>query len=149
MVFQTTPPREIDTNALVHAQREELEKHDAAQALIRRLSDGDTPWAIPVFCISEFPRVVTNRRFFRPPTTLDVALDTINVLLESLSVQLLGPGDRYWPFFRDVMHRANVSGNLVYDAQIVTVCLERGFQTIVSEDRDMLRIEGIEVVPIA
>ena len=91
MVFQTTPPREIDTNALVHAQREELEKHDAAQALIRRLSDGDTPWAIPVFCISEFPRVVTNRRFFRPPTTLDVALDTINVLLESLSVQLLAP----------------------------------------------------------
>ncbi len=102
MVFRTETPIAIDTNVLVHAQREELEKHDAAQALLRRLSDGDTPWGIPVFCIGEFLRVVTNRRFFRPPTPLSVALDTISVPLKSPSVQLLVPGDGYWSIFNRV-----------------------------------------------
>ena len=148
MVFQTETPIAIDTNVLVHAQREELEKHDAAQALITRLSEGDTPWGIPVFCIGEFLRVVTNHRFFRPPTPLNVALDTIGVPLRSPSVRLLRPGDRYWKIFNRVALQADVSGNLVFDAQIAAVCIEHGFQTIVSEDSDMHRFEGIEAVPI-
>ena len=144
------PPLAIDTNVLAHAQREELEKHDAAQALIGRLAAGDTPWAIPVFCIGEFLRVVTHRGVFDLPTPLDEALKVIDsLLMRSPSVRLLRSGDRYWRIFNRVALRANVSGNLVFDAQIAAVCLEHGFQTIVSEDRDMQRFEGIEAVPIA
>ena len=148
MASRTTPPIAIDTNVLVYAHREEMDKHDAAQALIGHLVAGGTPWGIPVFCIGEFLRVVTNRSFFPVPTPLDVALDTIDGLLRSPSVRLLRPGESYWGIFRRVALQANVSGNLVFDAQIVAVCLEHGYRAIVSDDRDMRRFDGIEAVPL-
>ena len=148
MASPPTTPIAIDTNVLVYAQREEMEKHDAAQSLIDHLVAGDTPWGIPVFCIGEFLRVVTNRGAFRPPTPLDKALGVIDSLLQSPSVRLLRPGDRYWKIFNQVATQANVSGNLVFDAQIVAVCLEHGFRAIVSDDRDMRQFEGLEAVPI-
>ena len=139
----------IDTNVLVYAYREEMNRHSDASRLIHRLAEGDGPWAIPVFCVSEFLRVVTHRRVFRPPTPLNVALDAIDDLLQSPSVRLLRPGNGYWPIFNQVMRQASVAGNLVFDAQIVAVCLEHGVQTLISEDRDLRGFEGIEAVPIA
>ena len=100
----------IDTNVLVYAYREEMSKHNDASGLIHRLAEGDTPWAIPVFCVSEFLRVVTHRRVFRPPTPLNAALGTVDDLLQSPSVRLLRPGDGYWPIFNQVATQANVSG---------------------------------------
>ena len=149
MASPTTTPTAIDTNVLVYAQRREMDKHDAAQALISRLVAGDTPWGIPVFCIGEFLRIVTNPNFFPVSTPLNVALDTINGLLRSPSVRLLQPSGKYWPIFNRIALQANVSGNLVFDAQIVAVCLEHGFQAIVSDDRDIRRFEGIQALPIA
>ena len=148
MASPTATPIAIDTNVLVYSQRQEMERHDAARALITRLSEGDTPWGIPVFCIGEFLRVVTNPNFFPMPTSLEIALEAIDVLLQSPNARLLRPGDKYWKIFNQVATHANVSGNLVFDAQIVAVCLEHGFRTIVSDDRDMQRFEDIDTVPI-
>lgn len=44
--------------------------------------------------------------------------------------------------------RTGVSGNLVFDAQIVTLCLEHGVRIIRSNDRDFLRFREIEVQPL-
>lgn len=148
MTLWTAYPTAIDTNVLVFAQREDMNKHADALALTRRLSEGDTPWAISVFCIGEFLRVVTHRNLFVPPTLLEDALASIESLLQSPSVQLLTPGNRYWSILNRVLRQAGATGNLVFDAQIVAVCLEHGFQTIVSEDADMRRFEGIEAVHI-
>ena len=148
MASQTTPPIAIDTNVLVYAHRDEMDKHDAASALVQRLVAGDTPWGIPVFCVGEFLRVVTHRGSYPSPTPLDEALKVIDSLLQSPSVQLLQPSGRYWSIFNQVATQANVSGNLVFDAQIAAVCLENGFRAIVSDDRDIRRFEGIEAVPI-
>ncbi len=139
----------IDTNVLVYAYREEMSRHNDARSLVHRLSEGDTPWAIPVFCISEFLRVVTHRGIFHPPTPLEDAVIAIEHLLQSPSVRLLLPGDRYWSIFSSVLHRVRVSGNVIFDAQIVALCLEHGVQTIISEDRDLRGFDGIEAVPIA
>ena len=148
MASRITPPIAIDTNVLVYAQRPEMDKHQVASALVQRLVAGDTPWGIPVFCIGEFLRVVTHRAFFPSLTPLDVAMNTIGFLLRSPRARLLQPGDRYWKIFNRVARQANLSGNLVFDAQIVAVCLEHGFRAIVSDDRDMQRFEGIDTVPI-
>ncbi len=148
MASQITPPIAIDTNVLVYAHRDETDKHDAANALVQRLVAGDTPWGIPVFCVGEFLRVVTHRGSYPSPTPPHEALEIIDSLLRSPSVRLLQPGDKYWSIFNRVALQANVSGNLVFDAQIVAVCLEHGFRAIVSDDRDMQRFEGIDTVPI-
>ena len=139
----------IDTNVLVYAYREEMSRHNDARSLIQRLAEADNPWAIPVFCISEFLRVVTHRRIFQPPTPLEDAVIAIEHLLQSQSVRLLLPGDRYWSIFSSLLRSGRVSGNVIFDAQIVALCLERGVETVISEDRDLRGFEGIEAVPIA
>ena len=140
--------RAIDTNVLIHAHREEMDKHKEALELIHYLAEGDTAWAIPVFCISEFLRVATHPRVFHPPTPLEIALTAIEDLIRSPSVRLLFPQDRYWSIFTHIMRQGNIMGNIVFDAQIVALCLEHGVQTLVSEDRDMRRFKDLEVIPI-
>ncbi len=58
------------------------------------------------------------------------------------------PGERYWTLLTDTAGRAQTTGNLVFDAQIAAVCLEHGVETLVSEDRDFTRIQGLRVIPI-
>ena len=138
----------IDTNVLVYARRQELPKHARAVALLHELADGELPWGIPVFCIAEFLRVVTHLRVFNPPTSANDALLAIDALLESPSVRLLLPGDRYWTLLDSVIRQSQATGNLIFDAQIAALCIESGVDTLVSEDRDFARFQGISAVPI-
>ena len=139
----------LDTNVLVHAYRGEMSKHQEALEWIHQLSEGDAPWAVPVFCVSEFLRVVTHRQIFRPPTPVEEALTSIQSLLQSPSVRLLLPGDRFCSIFPTVVRQGNAVGNIIYDAQIMALCLEHGVQTLMSDDRDMRRFQGLRVIPIS
>ena len=138
----------VDTNVLIHFHREEMPKHAEAISLIRRLAEGDTPWGIPVFCIGEFLRVVTHHRIFNPPTTLERAVESIDAVLQSPSARVLLPGQRYWNLLQRAIRQAQVTGNLVFDAQIAALCNEHGVDTLISEDRDFTRFEGLNAIPI-
>jgi toxin-antitoxin system PIN domain toxin len=139
----------VDTNVLVYANREEMPLHAQAVTALRKLAEGNAAWALPVFCIGEFVRVVSHPRVFDPPTPANEAIDAIEALLESPSVRLLVPGPRYVPLLRDAISSSAARGNLVFDAQIVAVCLEHGARTLLTEDRDFSRFAGITVQSIA
>ena len=139
----------IDTNVLVHYHREELPKHREAVALVRAFAEGDTPWAVPVFSLGEFLRVVTHPRVFDPPTSVDDAAAALAEVLKSPTASILGPGQRYWPLLQQVLTQSQAVGNVVFDAQLVALCIEHGVDTLVSEDRDFARFEGVETMPIA
>lgn len=139
----------IDTNVLVYADREEMPLHAKAMAAVRRLAEGTTAWALPVFCVGEFLRVVSHPRVFDPPTPVLEALASIEALLASPSVRLLTPGPAFPGLLRDALESSGASGNLVFDAQIVAVCLEHGARTLLTEDRDFKRFEGIELRSLA
>jgi toxin-antitoxin system PIN domain toxin len=138
----------VDTNVLVFADRSELPKHRAALTALRRLAEGSEAWALPVFCIGEFVRVVSHPRLFDRPTPASEAVDAVAALLESPSVRLLSPGARYWPIFAELVRDGNVSGNLVFDAQIAAVCLEHGARTLLTDDRDFARFPKVTVQPL-
>ncbi|MCY3729624.1 MAG: PIN domain-containing protein [Nitrospira sp.] len=140
--------RALDTNVLVHAHRKEMTKHAEARRLLHNLSEGTMPWGLPVFCLGEFLRVVTHHRVFTPPTTMQNALVALDGLLQSPSVRLLLPGDRYWSCLHNVISQGQATGNVVFDAQIVAVCLEHGVDFLISEDRGLKRFETIQVVSI-
>lgn len=135
----------VDTNILIYADREELPLHAPAVTALRALSEGNDAWALPVFCIGEFVRVVSHPRLFDPPTPAVEAMEAIEALLESPSVRLLAPGPRYVPLFRQAIESGGAAGNLVFDAQITAVCLEHGARTLLTEDRDFARFAGITV----
>lgn len=137
----------VDTNVLVYAHREEMPLHEAARACLEELAEGAAPWGLPVFCIGEFVRVVTHRRIFHPPSSLDQALAVIDALAASPGLRLLAPDAEYCAIFRTMSEAAKATGNLAFDTQIASVCHSHG-ATLVTADRDFARFgiqtEGLE-----
>ena len=138
----------VDTNVLVYAHRGEFSQHERARGLLAELADGDALWAIPVFCLGEFLRVVTHPSILKPPTRTAEAVRAIEALLHSPSLRLLVPGERYQRLLLDLVTTSRVSGNLVFDAQIAASCLEHGVRTLVSNDRDFSRFPEIQLQPL-
>lgn len=138
----------IDTNVLVYAHGREFAEHRAARQLLESITEGTEHWALPVFCVGEFLRVVTHPTFFQKPSPLPTALAAIRVLLDSPSIQVLLPGERFLDVMLETIAEARVTGNVVFDAQIVALCRENGISTICSNDRDLTKFPGIRVRPI-
>lgn len=134
----------VDTNILVYADREESPLHTTALRAVRQLAEGDEAWAIPIFCVGEFLRVVSHDRLFDPPTPASDAVESMASLLASPSARLLVPGDRYLSLLRSLIAESKVQGNLVFDAQIAAVCLEHGATTLLTEDRDFARFRSLK-----
>ena len=134
----------LDTNILIYADREDSALHAAALRAVRLLAEGDEAWAIPVFCVGEFLRVVSHDRLFDPPTPVIDAIDSVDSLLSSPSARLLTPGDRYLRLLRSLVEESGVQGNLVFDAQIAAVCLEHGATMLLTEDRDFARFRSLK-----
>ena len=138
----------VDTNVLICANREESALHGVALKALRLLAEGDEAWAIPVFCLGEFLRVVSHDRLFDPPTPVPHALDSLESLLASPSVRLLTPGDHYLRLLRGLIDESSVRGNLIFDAQIASVCLEHGASRLLTEDRDFARFRKLKPISL-
>ena len=118
-------------------------------AAVTELAEGTSAWALPVFVIGEFLRVVTHPRILDPPSRETDALGAIDGLLRSRSLRILSPGGLYWELMQETVLDAGARGNLILDAQIVAVCREQGARTILTEDRDFRRFSGISVERLA
>ena len=138
----------VDTNILVYADRQELPHHSRALDTLTKLAEGPEAWAVPIFCVGEFLRVVSHERLFDPPTPVCEALEAVESLLASPSVRVLVPGAAYLTILRRLLEASDARGNLVFDAQIAAVCLEHGATTLLTEDRDFQRFPGLTVQPL-
>lgn len=129
----------VDTNILVYAHRVELPKHQAARDRLTRLAEGSDRWAIPVFCIGEFLRIITHHRLFDPPYSSGEACEAISRVLASPSLSVWNPGVNYLRLLQEAIIESQASGNLIFDAQIVALCREHGASCLLTEDRDFDR----------
>jgi len=136
----------VDTNVLVYAHREEMPQHRRARARLIELAEGPARWAIPVFCLGEFLRVVTHPRLFDPPFEVTEACAALERVLTSPSLAVLTPGDRFWPLLSRATSDSHAVGNLVFDAQIVALCREAGVSALLTEDRDFHRFPGFSTL---
>ena len=112
------------------------------------LAESPSRWAIPVFCIGEFVRVITHPRLFHAPHTAEEACEALSRPLASPSVTVLYPIVEYPALVAEAIREANAVGNLVFDAQIVAVCRESGVSRLVTEDRDSNRFKGLKLAGI-
>jgi len=133
----------VDTNILVYAHREELPHHRKARARLVGLAESPARWAIPVVCLAEFLRVTTHPRLLAPPFTVAEACAALARILESPSLVLLMPGERFWPLLAEAVSEGSAAGNLVFDAQVAALCREAGVSALLTEDRDFDRFPGL------
>lgn len=104
---------------------------------------------MPIFCIGEFLRVITHPRLFSPPHLPAEACDALRHLLASPSVRLLSPGESYASLLEATIREAEARGNLVFDAQVVALCVEHGVEAVLTEDRDFDRFRGLRTLRLA
>ena len=136
----------VDTNILVYAFNDEAPEFEPAVTALRRLAVGHAAWAVPVFVIGEFLRVVTNPRgpLTNPARARD-AMHAVDALLASPSVRLLSPGRRFPPLHRALVTDTDPRGNEVFDAHIAAVCLEPGATTVLTNDTRFRLFPGITI----
>lgn len=135
----------VDTNILVYAHRSETDLHDVAAAAIIKLAEGIVPWGLPVFCITEFLRVVTHRRVFSPPSTMSQALGFVDDVIASPVCRVVRPGREFLRLLAETARAADARGNLMFDAQIAALCREHGIASVLTNDRDFARFEHVRV----
>lgn len=136
----------VDTNLLVYAHRTEMPFHERAREALDGAVASPEPVSVPWPCVHEFLGVVTNPRIFRDPTPMDVALDSVGRLLESLTGGFLAEGEGYLRTLERVARPALLQGPVVHDARIAALCLYHGVRVLWSADRDFSRFPALLVV---
>jgi toxin-antitoxin system PIN domain toxin len=133
----------LDTNLLVYAHRVDATWHETAYTRIRQLAESTALWAIPWPCIHEFFAVVTHPRVYSPPTPIEKAIEQIDAWMESPSLVLLGEADGYWPHLRMLLLKGRISGPMVHDARVASLCIQHGVRELWTADRDFSRFAGL------
>ncbi len=136
----------VDTNILVYAHRPDSPHHEAAASAVRRLAEGRALWGIPWPCVHEFLSVATNPRIYRPPSPPGVAIEQVEIWMESPTLRLLGEPEGYWRELRATFLGGKLTGPQVHDARIHSICQAGGVRELWSADRDFSRMRGLLIV---
>ncbi len=132
----------VDVNVLVYAHRPESPDHHDYRAWLDDARTGDEPLGVSDLVLSGFLRIVTHPRVFRDPSPLDTALDFAEALRTAPSALTVAPGSRHWAIFARLCRSADARGNLVPDAYLAAMAMERG-ATWYSADRSFARFSGL------
>ncbi len=131
-----------DVNVLIHAHREDDERHGEYAVWLERQANSATAFAVSELILSSFVRIVTNPRIFKVPTPLSDALKYANAVRELPNAVPVSPGERHWGIFTRLCEAVDARGNLVPDAYLAALAIEAGAEWITA-DRGFGRFPGL------
>ena len=135
----------VDTNVLVYAHRRESRVHGEAVQVLRKLAEGDRPWAVPWPCCYEFLSVVTNRRIWRGAESSPAeAWNQLEAWTDSPSSRLIGETSGFLEVLERFARRPRVRGPVVHDALVAAICLAHGIDELLTRDRDFALFPELE-----
>jgi toxin-antitoxin system PIN domain toxin len=139
----------IDANLLIYAVDSDSPWHRAARPWFEQTLSGTAPVGLPWLVILAFIRITTRAGIMRRPLPPSDALAYVQSWLEQPCVETVGPGAHHWAILRRLLEGTGAAGNLVADAHIAALALERG-AAVYSSDHDFARFPGIvHVNPLA
>jgi len=139
----------LDANLLIYAVNRDLPQHKAARTWIEKAFSDQESVGLPWVSILAFLRLCTNPRVFKAPLKVEDAIAYVEEWVALPTVELVTPGLRHWEIFRNLLAQCGTAGNLVTDAHIAALAIERGC-AVYSADNDFRRFPGIRHVnPLA
>ena len=139
----------LDANLLIYAVNRDLPQHRAARTWIEKTFSAQDNVGLPWVSVLAFLRLCTNPRVFKAPLKVADAIAYVDQWLALPSVELVTPGPQHWEIFKNLPAQCGTGGNLVADAHIAALALERGY-AVYSADHDLRRFPGIRHVnPLA
>ena len=131
-----------DVNVLVYAHREDTAEHEKAARFVTALATRHEPFALSETALHGVVRVVTNRKIFPRPSTLDEVFTFIAGLRSRPNCRMLRPGPRHFDIFVDLCRRSRAWGKLVADAYHAALAIEQGCEWVTA-DSDFSRFPGL------
>ncbi len=132
-----------DVNILVYAQREDLSAHAAAKNWLESALNGGEVVGLFHPTLASFLRIITNRRIFKVPTPLPLALDFIETMRAAPAARPLNAGERHWEIFSQLCRAINAGGDDVPDVYLAALALENDCEFI-STDGGFARFSGLK-----
>jgi uncharacterized protein len=131
-----------DVNVLIAAFRRDHQHHSVALHWLDGArvdcAEGRASLTLLLMVIVSFLRLVTNRRVFIEPDSIDDAVLFVDALLDSPGVELQPCGEE-WPILRAKLIARGHQGNEVTDAWIASAT-ESCSEHLVTFDRDFLNL---------
>jgi uncharacterized protein len=135
----------LAVNILVHAHREDSERHREMKEWLETALDQPEGVAVSDLALSGCLRVITHLKVFKQPTPLPVALQFIESLRNLDNLRVIAPGEKHWAIFVGLCRKAEARGNLVPDAYLAALAVETGCEWI-TLDRGFARFQGLRLV---
>ena len=126
----------------MYAFRSDTAEHRAYKTWLDRLVDGDQAFGMSERVLSGVVRIVTHRRIYPDPNTIDEALVFTDALLANERCRTVAPTPSHWALFSRLCREGGAHGNLVSDAWFAALAIENGC-TWVTADRDFARFPGL------
>jgi len=133
----------LDSNILVHAHRRDASLHLEAQACVRTLAEGSSPWFICFHSLVEFYGVATHPRIWHQPSTPGEVAAQIEAWRESPTLRLLTDLPEHLAPLMTLAGTAKVAGAMIHDARIANYCLSYGVRELWTVDRDFSRFPAL------
>jgi len=137
--------RLLDVNILVHAHREDSERHLEIKEWLESALIEPEGVAVSEMVLSGCLRVITHPKVFKQPTPLPLALEFVESLRGLEGVKILAPGDKHWALFASLCRNGDARGNQVPDAYHAALAMETGCEWV-TLDRGFARFQGLRVV---
>lgn len=131
-----------DGNVLVSAHREHDAGHEFCAKWLEDLVNGPEPFALSALVAVAFLRIVTNKKAFKEPTPLPVALGIIETLSAHPRCRVVSPGESHLELVVRLCREVGATGALVADAQHAALAIAEGC-TWVTRDADFAAFEPL------
>ena len=115
-----------DTNVLLAAVNRDARGHQTAAEWLATNLSGSEPTGFAWLALVGFVRIVTKASIFAHPLTESEALDFVDEWLACPNATVLHPGERHSAVLRSLLAAAGTAGNLVSDAHLAALAIERG-----------------------
>jgi uncharacterized protein len=134
-----------DVNIMVAAFRLDHPHHAVVRSWFDRQLVSAESLVVPDLVWTGFVRIVTSKRIFTIPATIDDALEFVNAVRYQPNYMAVPHLPEVLDVFSDVCRTQQVAGNLVTDAYIAAVALSLG-APVVTLDRDFRRFESLKII---
>jgi uncharacterized protein len=132
----------LDVNILIYLHRQDHAEHRVCRQLWEDLQRRGESVGVPDVVLSSFLRIVTHPGIYCTPTPVPEALRAVNEIRSADCYVPLNPGPLHWDTFQWLIQTTQARGNLVTDAYLAALAIERGCDWI-SADRDFALFPGL------
>ena len=132
----------VDANLLIYAVNRDSDQHKQARRWLERALSGSTEIGLAWIVILAFIRVTTRSGILSKPLHYTNALAYVDGWLKQPHVELISPGERHWPIFRNLLSNTGSAGNLTSDVHLAALAIEYGAE-IYSADYDFHRFPEV------